>query len=72
MESVLWEQQKDLLYGITPTVKHEIRKQEGEFLLALLAFSAASLVQPMLFSVVEGISGSGVRREGTGYVDIYF
>ena len=42
--------------------------QEGGFLPALLALLAASLVQPVIFSVVKGISRRGVRRAGRGYV----
>ena len=46
--------------------------QEGGFLPALLAPLAASLVQPVIFSVVKGISRRGVRRAGRGYVDKNF
>ena len=56
----------------TETVKHEIKKQEGGFLGALLAPLAASLVQPVVSSVVKGISGRGVRRAGRGYMDENF
>ena len=45
-----------LFDGVTETVKHEIKKQEGRFLGAILASSAASLVQPMIFSAIKGIS----------------
>ena len=58
-----------LIDGVTETVKHEIKKQEGGFLDALLAPLAASLVQPVISSVVKGISGRGVRRAGRGYMD---
>ena len=51
-----------LIDGITETVKHEIKKQEGKFLTALSAPLAALLVQPVISSVVKGISGRGVRR----------
>ena len=57
-----------LIDGFTETVKHEIKKQEGRFLRALLAPLAASLVQPVIFSVVKFISGKGVRRAGRGYM----
>ena len=50
--------------GISETVKHEIRKKEGEILVALLTPLATSLVQLMISSVVEGISGREVRRAG--------
>ena len=55
--------------GITETVKHKIKKQEGGFLPALLALLAASLVQPVISSVVKGINRRGVRRAGRGYTD---
>ena len=45
-----------LFDGVTETVKHEIKKQEGRFLGAILASSAASLVQPMISSAIKGIS----------------
>ena len=51
-----------LIGGVTETVKHEIKKQEGRFLGALLAPLAALLVQPVISSVVKGVSGRGVRR----------
>ena len=57
------------MIGITETVKHEIKKQEGRFFPALLGSLAASLVQPVILSVVKGISGRGVRRAGKGYMD---
>ena len=53
-----------LIDGVTETGKDEIKKQEGGFLGALLAPSAASLVQPVISSIVKGISGRGVRRAG--------
>ena len=56
-----------LLDGVTETVKNEIKK-EGGFRGALLAPLAASLAQPVIFSVIKGISGRGVRRTGTGYM----
>ena len=55
-----------LLDGVTKTVKHEIKRQEGGFLGALLAPLAAALVQPVISSVVKGISERGVWRAGTG------
>ena len=53
-----------LIDGVTKIVKHEIRKQEGGFLRVLLAALAASFVQPVISSVVKGISGGGVRTAG--------
>ena len=61
-----------LIDGVTETVKHEIKKQEGGFLETLLAPLAASLVQPVISSVVKVISERGVRRAGTGYLDKNF
>ena len=55
-----------LIDGITETVKHEIKKQEGEFRGAVLAPLAASFVQPMISSVIKGISGKGFWRVGRG------
>ena len=45
-----------LIDGVTETVKDVIKKQEGGFLGALLAPLAASLVQPVIYSVVKVIS----------------
>ena len=54
--------------GVTETVNHEIKKQEGGFLVSMLETLAASLVQPVISSVVKGISNRGVRRAGRGYM----
>ena len=56
-----------LVDGVTETIKDEIKGQDGGFLGALLAPLATSLVQPVIFSIVKGISGRGVRRAGRGY-----
>ena len=61
-----------LIDGITETVKDELKNQESGFLGALLAPLADSLVQPVISSVVKGISGRGVRRAGAGYMDENF
>ena len=61
-----------LIDGVTETVKHEIKRQEGRFLGALLAPLASSLVQPVSSSVVKGISGRKVRRARRGYMDKNF
>ena len=61
-----------LIDGITERVKHEITKQEGGFLHVLLAPLAASLVQPLISSVIKRISGIVVRRAGRGYIDKKF
>ena len=53
--------------GVTKTVKHE-KNKKGRFLWALLASLAVSLVQPVISSVVKGISGRGVRRAGRRYM----
>ena len=57
-----------LMDVVTETVKHEIKKQKHGFLGALLAPLASSLVQPVVSSVVKGISGKGVKRTGRGYI----
>ena len=61
-----------LIDGVAETVKYEIDKQEGGFLGALLAPLATSLVQPVISSVVQVISGKGVRRAGRRYMDENF
>ena len=61
-----------LIDGGTETVKDEIKIQEGRFLGALLAHLPALLVQPVISSVVKGISGRGVRRGGREYTDKKF
>ena len=58
-----------LIDGITETVKHEIK---GGFLSALLAPLDASLVQPVISSVVKSISGRGVSKAGRRYMNKYF
>ena len=61
-----------LIDGFTETVTHEIKNQKGGFLVALLAPLATSIVQPVIYSVVKGISGIGVRRARRGYMDKIF
>ena len=46
-----------LIDVVTEKVKHEIEKQEDRFLEGLLALLAASLVQPIISSVVKDIIG---------------
>ena len=53
-------------------VKHEIERQEDRFLEALLAPLAALLVQPVISSLVKGISGGRVRTAGRGYINKLF
>ena len=50
--------------GVTETVKHEIKKQKGRFLGALLAPLTTLLVEPAFSSAVKGVNGRGVRRAG--------
>ena len=57
-----------LIDRVIETVKHEIKEQEGRILGTLLVPLAASLVQPVITSVVKDISGRGVRRTGREYV----
>ena len=54
--------------GVTKTIKHEIKKQEGGFLGALLTPLVTSLVQPVISTVVKAVKGRGVRRAGKGYI----
>ena len=61
-----------LIGGVTETVKHKIKRQEGRFLRVLLAPLVASLEQPVVSSVVKSISGRGVRIEGSGYMNKKF
>ena len=61
-----------LIDGVTDTVRHEIKKQEGGFLGVLLTPLTSSLAQPVISTVVKGISGRGVRRAGRGYTDKIF
>ena len=53
-----------LIDGVTETIKHEIKKQEGGLPGSLLAPLAALLVQPVISPVVKCISGRGVTRAG--------
>ena len=61
-----------LIDGVTEKVKHEIKKQEGGFLGALLAPLAASIKQSVISSIIKGVSGRGVRRAGRGYMKEIF
>ena len=61
-----------LIDGVTETVKHEIKNQEGGFPGALLASLAFSIVEPVVSSVVKSISGRGVRGAGRGYINKHF
>ena len=58
-----------LFGGVTERIKYETKKQEGTFHEALLAPSVTSWVQPVISSVVKGVSGRGVRRAGRGYIN---
>ena len=57
-----------LIDRVTETVTHEMKKQEGGYLGALLANLVASLVQLVISSLVQGISRRLVRRAGRGYM----
>ena len=50
----------------------KLKKAEGGFLPALLTPLAASLVQPVISSVVKGKSGRGVKRVGRRHIDKIF
>ena len=60
-----------LIDGVTEIIKHKIKKQERGFLGALLAPLAASIVQPVIISVVKGRSGREVRRARRGCITIF-
>ena len=49
---------------VTETVKHEIKKWEGRF--------PGPFLQPVISSVVKGISGRGVKIAGRWYMDKNF
>ena len=61
-----------LIDGGTETVKYEIDKQEGGFLGALLGLLPASLLQPIISSVVKDVSERGVKRAGRRYMNTHF
>ena len=61
-----------LIDAVTETVKHEIKNQEGGFLGALLAPLAASLVQPVISSIVKGINGRELEEQEDGTYIINF
>ena len=53
--------------GASETVKHEIKKQEGGFLPAMMGPMAASLIVPMTISsslLINAITGKGIKRAG--------
>ena len=60
-----------LIDGVGETVKYEIKKQGGGFLDTILAPLAVSLVEPMISSVIKGISGRGFRIAGKGNLHKY-
>ena len=45
-----------VLIGVNETVKHEIKKEEGNFLGVVLAPLTASLLETVISSVVKGVS----------------
>ena len=56
-----WEDSGVLIDRVTQT-------EEGGFIGALLKPLAASIVQPVIFSVVKDLSGRGARRAGRWYI----
>ena len=59
--------------GVTETVKYEIKNKKADFFSwNSLAPLATSLVQPVISSVVKGISRRGISRAGRGYMDENF
>ena len=62
-----------LIDVVTEIAKHEIKKkQEGRFRWALLTSLAASVVQPVVSSVVNIICEREVRRAGKGNMNTNF
>ena len=59
-----------LIDGVTETVNYEIKKRQ--IFCALLAPLAASVVQPVLSSVVKVINRRGIREAGGGYMNKIF
>ena len=57
------EDSRVLIDGVTETVKHEIVKSESGFRGTLLAPLVASLVQPVISSVVKGISEEELEEQ---------
>ena len=65
-----------LIDGVSETVKHEIKKQEGGFLgsmmtpmtASLIAFITSSLIQPAVSSLINVIYGKG--QEG-GFLPLF-
>ena len=55
-----------LIDWVPEKIKHEIKKQEGGFLGALLVPSAASILQSVISSVVKGINGRKFRKRMYG------
>ena len=55
-----------LINGVTESAKDKIKKQKRLFRLA------TSIAQPVISSVVKGISGREVRRAERGYTDKNF
>ena len=51
-----------LIDGATETAKHEIKKQEDGSLGAMMATMAASLIQPVVSSLINAISEREVKR----------
>ena len=56
-----------LIDGVTETGKQESKKQEGGFLGVLSQSLAASVVQPVISSMVKDIIGRRVIRAGREY-----
>ena len=53
-------------------MQHEIKQQKFGFLPALLAYLDASLVKPVISSIINGISRIGVRKAEREYIDKIF
>ena len=53
----------------TETVKHKLKKPEGEFIGAMMAPVAASLIAPLASSLINAITGKWATRTRKGQED---
>ena len=63
------EQSGLFIDGETETVKHEIKKQEGKFIGAMMVPWAASLISLLPCPLINTITGKWVTRAGKGEED---
>ena len=63
------EESGQFIDGETETVKHEIKKQEGQFIGAMMVPWAASLISLLPCPLINTITGKWVTRAGKGEED---